>query len=359
MKKWGVIILSAVLLWGLAACVGGNRLVESPAEDFRYVFNEELGGMEITSYIGAPNDVVIPAMIEGQPVASIAAAAFRANRFITSVHIPDSVKTIGHLAFSECTSLKSVTIGDGVTSIGNRVFLNCTSLESVTIGSGLTSFGSAVFAGCTKLTNLTMAKTPNIGGLIVLGNILWRVLDIQDGRALILSEELLRANLPFSITPVITWEESLIREWLNGEFYDGAFSAAEKRRIVETTVINDDNPWFGTPGGNDTTDKLFLLSLEEVLKYFGGSGELANRPDDSDTFWGITGQYSSARRAYYSGPHDWYDGWYEGTLNWWLRSPGYYSFNAVLVYAGGAVDVHGTGGQEYNTGIRPAFWLNL
>ena len=42
-------------------------------------------------------------------------------------------------------------------------------------------------------------------------------------------------------------------------------------------MTNDDNPWYGTRGGNTTTDKIFLLSLEEVVKFFGDSGDLKNR----------------------------------------------------------------------------------
>ncbi len=57
----------------------------------------------------------------------------------------------------------------------------------------------------------------------------------------------------------ITWEESEIRSWLNGEFYQNAFTSAEKKRIVTNFSANS--------VGNDTWDNVFLLSAEEVDRY--------------------------------------------------------------------------------------------
>ena len=50
---------------------------------------------------------------------------------MTSVVIPDSVTTIGGLAFYYCSSLTSVVIPDSVTSIGSSAFENCTSWMNV------------------------------------------------------------------------------------------------------------------------------------------------------------------------------------------------------------------------------------
>jgi hypothetical protein len=68
------------------------------------------------------------------------------------VLIPNSVTSIGDLAFSFCKSLKSVTIPDSVTSIGDRAFLRCSSLTSVTIPNSVTSIGKEAFRECGELT---------------------------------------------------------------------------------------------------------------------------------------------------------------------------------------------------------------
>jgi len=113
------------------------------------------------------------------------------------------------------------------------------------------------------------------------GGIDWLVLEVSDGKALLLSEQLLEPGRYNDRWDQVTWRSCSLRWYLNGDFYDKTFSEAEKSRIAETTVINNDNQWYGTPGGSDTTDKIFILSIEEVVKYFGDSGQLKNRPSDS------------------------------------------------------------------------------
>jgi len=71
----------------------------------------------------------------------------------------------------------------------------------------------------------------------------------------------------------ITWEHSFARRWLNTDFLK-QFNHDEQSQIIETRVENNDNPYLMISGGNDTNDKVFLLSLDEVLMYFGNSGEL-------------------------------------------------------------------------------------
>jgi hypothetical protein len=69
----------------------------------------------------------------------------------------------------------------------------------------------------------------------------------------------------------ITWAECDLRRYLNGHFYNSL--EEEKSRIAETVVVNDDHRWYGTKGGADTNDKLFLLSIEEADRYFGDNGD--------------------------------------------------------------------------------------
>lgn len=68
---------------------------------------------------------------------------------------------------------------------------------------------------------------------------------------------------------VVRFKSKQIRSWLNGEFYNTAFSAEEQAAVVIADVVNEDNPFYGTEGGSDMADKVWLLSLGEVEKYFG------------------------------------------------------------------------------------------
>ncbi|MDD6035308.1 MAG: DUF6273 domain-containing protein [Lachnospiraceae bacterium] len=68
----------------------------------------------------------------------------------------------------------------------------------------------------------------------------------------------------------IEWHDKAMEagRWLNSDFYRTAFSEKERASIAETLVRNADNPEYGTEGGNDTRDKVFLLSIEEATTYF-------------------------------------------------------------------------------------------
>jgi len=194
---------------------------------------------------------------------------------------------------------------------------------------------------------------PRVGDIIEFGGIEWRVLDRQGRRALIISEYILENRPYHSRLESVTWQDSSLRRYLNDEFYN-SFTSQEQKRIAETRVINNDNPWHGTNGGRDTVDKIFLLSLEELVQYFGDSGQLDSLPlgsagfDDrlileelaqrlGDNMIATTGRSSA----------DW----------WWLRSPGYSSSSAARVYSDGRLDIHGLTVPYGSGGVRPALWL--
>ncbi len=78
---------------------------------------------------------------------------------VTSVTIPNSVKTIGDRAFDSWEKLTSAHIGDSVTTIGGRSFRNCTSLDSVYIGNSVEAIGGYAFEKCSALTSITMGSS--------------------------------------------------------------------------------------------------------------------------------------------------------------------------------------------------------
>ncbi len=87
-------------------------------------------------------------------VTTIGNLAFCRSGSLTSVTIPDSVTTIGERAFMGCSSLTSVTIPDSVTTIGEQAFYDCSSLTSVTIPNSVTSIGEYAFEDCNSLKDV-------------------------------------------------------------------------------------------------------------------------------------------------------------------------------------------------------------
>jgi len=202
-------------------------------------------------------------------------------------------------------------------------------------------------------------NAPSVGSIITFGDYDWRVLDVKNGKALLIAQDITHVNMPYNEEWVdVTWETCTLRKWLNEEFYN-SFSAEEQRQIVPTAVTNDKNQWYGTDGGKTTQDRIFLLSIAEVVKYFGDSGDLRNeRRNDSDgelddNGYYLDDEYNNERIAFYGGESAW----------WWLRSPGGLSSSAAFVFLDGRVFVTGSSVKFAtdlaNVGVRPALWLNL
>ena len=130
----------------------------------------------LKKYKGPGGDVVIPdsvtsigdlafcgcsslaSIVIPKGVKSIGAEAFEYCKSLTSIVIPESVTSIGDWAFNCCSSLTSVVIPEGVTSIGVRAFSNCSSLASVVIPEGVTSIGNCAFSDCASLASIVIPK---------------------------------------------------------------------------------------------------------------------------------------------------------------------------------------------------------
>ncbi|MCL2063078.1 MAG: DUF6273 domain-containing protein [Candidatus Cloacimonetes bacterium] len=188
-----------------------------------------------------------------------------------------------------------------------------------------------------------------IGNIIQFGDHEWRILDIQGDRALVVSENILERRGYHTSSTDITYADCSLRAYLNGEFYNSsAFSNADRERIVQVINVNENNQWFGTNSGANTQDRIFLLSIAEVVKYFGDSGQLAYRPSGA---WSIDDQYNTNRIATF------FDG---SATFWWLRSPGSRTTYASLVRITGELNVSGIiVNNNFHGGVRPALWLNL
>lgn len=175
----------------------------------------------------------------------------------------------------------------------------------------------------------------------------WTVLD-KDGMSLLLiSKQALDCQQYNTSYTDVTWESCSLRKWMNGTFLNKAFNAEEQAQIQNTTVSADKNPEYNTNPGNATTDKVFLLSINEVEKYFNSDEARKCAPT----------AYAKAQGAYTSDIYKTASG--AATCWWWLRSPGYNQNSAADVYNDGSVDF---GGYIVNYGtdaVRPALWINL
>jgi hypothetical protein len=213
------------------------------------------------------------------------------------------------------------------------------------------------------------------GGVISLGNyegrpLEWQVLEVRDRQALLLTKDAIDMRAYNEEDEDMTWENCTLRQWLNSDFYNAAFTAAQKNSVVESKIVNEDSK-YGTPGGNDTRDKIFLLSIDEANRYFidvvsrtaklnltcAQMEDLARRLDESPIY-NCTYDEALEMTTIWNG---------DAVDNWWLRSPGNRANLAALVisdFGSGRIfdtgGIFGLGGVSYDfVGLRPAMWVNL
>ena len=158
----GANLLAAYEVGGKGTYVlsGGNW--SKSKSDFE--LNPDGESYTINGLTDAIGDIIIPSEINGIPVTTIAANAFMSSS-ITSVKIPDSVTTIGDMAFAYCDNLTSIEIPDSVTSIGGWAFAGLSKLTSVTIPTSIDSISEGAFHG-SGLTSITIpGNVTSIGSL--------------------------------------------------------------------------------------------------------------------------------------------------------------------------------------------------
>ncbi len=168
----------------------------------------------------------------------------------------------------------------------------------------------------------------------------WIVLDVKEDKALIISKECLDVRTYHDTYVDVTWADSEVRSWLNGEFLNALLTAEEQGYVATTKVTTPDNEDFATIGGEDTEDKVFLLSLDESDTYFVNNIERVASPT----------KYAVSKGAYESK---------EGTTWWWLRSPGETQRDAADVYTDGSIMRDGYFATNRIFSIRPAMWVNI
>ena len=182
----------------------------------------------------------------------------------------------------------------------------------------------------------------------------WLVLDRDGDNALLLSRYGLDAKSYNAEWTSITWEKCTLRTWLNDDFMNRAFTATEQSAILLTNVDNSSIQCYSgwsTSGGNNTQDKVFLLSYAEANKYLdvtrGGNNNTKSRVTPT--------AYAISQGAGTSDSNKTADGEYVGW--WWLRSPGLTQSSEVYVGSDGSL-YYGSVDRDWGS-VRPALWVNI
>lgn len=116
--------------------------------------------IEITKFIGKDIDIVnVPEEIDGYKVTVICRDAFKQNKKITNVILPETIIKIGHHAFWNCENLSSINLPASIEIIEHRAFLDCKSLAEITIPDGVTSLGEKTFGSCYGLKTITIPES--------------------------------------------------------------------------------------------------------------------------------------------------------------------------------------------------------
>lgn len=180
----------------------------------------------------------------------------------------------------------------------------------------------------------------------------WLVLDVKDDKALLISKYALDyqqwhpRTMAAATKATVNWNICSLREWLNDSFYNTAFSSEEQERIITTVqenlpaVFTADFRFFG---GGSAEDKAFVLSKNEVNRYFSSNSARQCKPT----------KYAEAQGAF-SHPQS-------GTTNWWLRTVGGQFFHVDCAAVVNLIGEVSSEGLPFDLGlaVRPAIWIDL
>ena len=199
----------------------------------------------------------------------------------------------------------------------------------------------------------------------------WRVLDIQNGSALLLADRMPDC-VPFHTADTgVSWEKCTLRSWLNGYgaeaneqqmdysgngWIDRAFTDAEREAILPVRCENPANPDYGTSGGDDTEDKVFILSCAEVFAGpdAGRYGFFPGRDYDDPAKRFTSTLYAKCMGAWWSPVDD-----YAGNSFWMMRTSGYTPQSVTYICDFGFVYSRGTLVTCSDAGVLPALWVDL
>lgn len=198
------------------------------------------------------------------------------------------------------------------------------------------------------IDNASVGKVVNLGQYNQSNNeqkesIRWIVLEEKRDRLLLISEKVLNGHCYNKKDGHITWENCDLRKWLNEKFIEEAFTKSEQERLLTTLVKNPKNLAYGIDGGNETYDKLFVLSVDEFNKYLHNNPIAKCKPT----------QFAINRNVI-ADPN------YDNCCCWWLRTPGKLGRGCFVFYDGtdnGLGEAREKKVGIFLNGVRPAMWV--
>lgn len=194
------------------------------------------------------------------------------------------------------------------------------------------------------------------------GGMNWLVIAEKEEKKLCLSLSLIDIRRYHEYCEEITWEGCTLRKWLNSEFIS-TFSEREQDMILISKLKNNDNRIYGAKGGNDTEDKVFLLSLDEIKAYMEVSSDEKCYVDNLQigrndyrmiSRIDMTDDRVCEAESRYGHKYSLING---TALGWWLRSPGCDGTMAMRVNCNGTVREYGRNITRTLVGVRPAIWI--
>ena len=177
----------------------------------------------------------------------------------------------------------------------------------------------------------------------------WRVLSVDGDDAFLLADQSIDCQPYNEECKSVTWETCTLRTWLNSTFMNNAFSAEEQGAIKTTKVVTKDNFYHGTKGGNDTTDAVYLLSMDEIREnVYGFDSDEARKANNTSYVKKIKMNSTSM------------DPQAKTSKFWWLRSPGITGVYFSVVSGAGIVNYMGGGQVNFDyIDVRPVLHINL
>ena len=168
----------------------------------------------------------------------------------------------------------------------------------------------------------------------------WDVLAIEGDSALVLSRYALDCKSYNDKETSVDWAHCSLRSWLNETFYKSAFDSNQQKWINSSIVTASENPAYGTPAGDHTIDKVFLLSIDEANSYLS----------------------TNSARVCYGTAYCYAQGAYKSSIGkcwWWLRTPGEDATKAAEVSYLGGVKLDGALVSYTDVAVRPAMWIKV
>ena len=218
-----------------------------------------------------------------------------------------------------------------------------------------------ILAEASNLVRLDAMQSISFGGYD------WYILEVQGDKQLLISKNVTQARYHNTFEDT-NWEKSDLRRYLNTDFYN-TFSEEEKQRIVVANICNDGNPWYETGSCKHTSDHVFILSIQEAVKYFGSSDKLCQ---PTDKFF-IDDEFNQCRIAtMLSGndsrlllkPRNAHENVSSKSSRWLLRTAGNANNFVSVVTNDGRISVTGDfvnreSTELFSVGVRPVIWVRV